>query len=115
MNISVKYNPIVSNSLLDQLSNELPRIISETMDTGYVVRVRPEQISLAFSPSTTRDTGADIKIIVFAQKNEPRISTKDERAKMILDKVIALNAEFGGNCSIDVRLYLMEIGAAECS
>jgi len=114
LNVSITYKPNVQNSVLDELSNELPHIISETMDTGYVVRVKPEQISLAFSTSDPRDTGADIKIIVFAQKNEPRISTEDARAKMILDKVIASNAKTGEKYSVDVRLYLMEIGAAEC-
>lgn len=113
MNVSITYKPDVNNSVLDELANELPRIISETMDMGYVVRVKQEQISLSFSSSSPRDTGSDIKIMVFAKSNDPRISTEDVRAKMILDEVLALISRSGEKYSVDVRLYLMEIGAAE--
>jgi len=113
MNVAISYKPNVKTRVRDELANELPRIISETMDTGYVVRVKPDQIALAFTSSSPRDTGADIKIIVFAQRNEPRISTEDARAKMILDRVLAASSESGEKYSVDVRIYLMEIGAAE--
>jgi hypothetical protein len=39
--------------------------------------------------------------------------TEHDRAKAILDKVLAALAKTGEECSVDIRLYLMEIGAAE--
>jgi hypothetical protein len=115
MNATIIYKQNVKNGTLDELGKELPVIIAETMAVpgGSLARVKPVQISLEFSEASFRDVGADIRIMVFARSNDPRISTENDRAKAILDKVVALIAKAGEECSVDVRLYLMEIGAAE--
>jgi hypothetical protein len=115
LNASIIYKPNVKNSLLDELAKELPVIIAETMEVpgGSLARVKPEQISLEFSQANLRDVGSVIRIMVFARNNDPRISTENDRAKSILDKVIALVTKSGEEYSVDIRLYLMEIGAAE--
>ncbi len=115
MNASIIYKPNVKNSVLDELTKELPVIIAETMEVpgGNVARLKPVQISLGFSQANSRDVGSDIRIMVFARSNDPRTETENDRAKAILDKVIALIAKSGEECSVDTRLYLMEIGAAE--
>ena len=77
--------------------------------------LKPEQVSLGFSPASHRDVGSDIRIIAFARSNDPRTTTENDRAKAILDKVIAVIAKTGEKCSVDIRLYLMEVGAAEHS
>lgn len=117
MNAMVIYKPNVKSSVLDGLTKELPVIIAETMEVpgGSLARVKPMQISLEFSQANPRDVGSDIRIMVFARSNDPRTSTENDRAKAILDKVVALNAKSGEECSVDTRLYLMEIGAAEHS
>lgn len=117
MNASIIYKPNVNASVLDGLSKELPVIIAQTMEVpgGNVARVKPEQISLEFSEANIRDVGADIRVMVFARNNDPRISTENDRAKAILDKVVTLSTNSGEECSVDIRLYLMEIGAAEQS
>lgn len=115
MNATIIYKTNVREGMLDELANELPFIISETMEVpgGNLARVKPEQISLEFSQANPRDIGADMRIMVFARSNDPRTSTEDDRAKAILDKVVALTAKSGEECSINIRLYLLEIGAAE--
>jgi len=117
MNASIIYKPNVKESVLDELTRELPVVIAETMEVpgGNLARVKPVQISLAFSQANLRDVGPDIRIMVFARNNEPRTETENDRAKTILDKVIALITRSGEECSVDTRLYLMEIGAAEHS
>ena len=77
--------------------------------------LKPEQVSLEFSQASLRDIGSDIRIKVFARSNDPRTSTENDRAKAILEKVIAVIAKLGEECSVDIRLYLMEVGAAEHS
>ncbi len=74
--------------------------------------VKPEQVSLAFLQASARDAGSDIRNMVFARSNVPRTKTENRRAKEILDKVVAVIARSGEEYSVDVRLYLMEIGAA---
>jgi len=115
MNASIIYKANVNNSVLDGLARELPVIIAETMEVpgGSLARVKPVQISLGFSQANLRDVGPDIRIMVFAQNNEPRTETENDRAKAILDKVIALITSSGEECSVDTRLYLMEIGSAK--
>jgi hypothetical protein len=115
MNASIISKANVKNSTLDILALQLPVIIAEVLDVhgGNVARVKPEQISLEFSPASSRDIGSDIRIMVYARRNDPRIMTENERAKTILEKVIASLAPSAEQYSIDVRLYLMEIGAAE--
>ena len=115
MNATIIYKPDVKNSVLDGLAKELPVIIAETMEVpgGNLARVKPVQISLEFSQANPRDVGSDIRIMVFARSNDPRTSTENDRAKAILDRVIALITKSGEECSVDIRLYLMEIGAAE--
>jgi hypothetical protein len=115
MNASIISKVNVKNSALDILAVQLPVIIAGVLDVhgGNVARVKPEQISLEFSPASPRDIGSDIRIMVYAKRNDPRIMTENERAKTILEKVIAALAPSAEHYSIDVRLYLMEIGAAE--
>ena len=115
MNAEIIYKQSVKDSVLDRLAKELPIIIAETMEVpgGNLAMLKPEQIMLAFSQANLRDVGSDIRIIVFAKNNDPRISTEDDRAKTILDRVITLTREFGEEYSVDIRLYLLEIGAAE--
>lgn len=115
MNSSIIYKTNVKSYVLDELAKELPGIIAEVMEVpgGNLARLKPEQISMIFSPASTRDIGADIRIIAFARNNSFRTSTENDRANAILQKVVALNSKFKENNSVDVRLYLMEIGAAE--
>lgn len=115
MNAEIIYRQNVEDSLLEELVKKLPVIIAETMAIpgGNLARLKPEQIMLAFSQANLRDVGADIRIMVFARNNDPRISTEDDRAKTILDRVVKLSTEFGEDYSVDIRLYLLEIGAAE--
>lgn len=117
MNASITYKTNVKSNVLDELAKELPVIIAEVMEVpgGNLARLKPEQVSLVFSQANQRDVGSDIRIMAFARKNDPRSSTENDRAKAILEKVISLNARCGEECSVDVRLYLMEIGAAEHS
>jgi hypothetical protein len=117
MNASIINKPDVKDSVLDALAKELPVIIAGELDVpgGNLARIKPEQLSLEFSQANPRDVGADIRIMVFARRNDPRALTEKERAKTILEKVMALIATYGEKYSIDIRLYLMEIGAAHHS
>ena len=115
MNATIINKLNVKSSVLDSLAKELPTIIAEVLQVpgGNLALLKPEQVSLEFSQASTRDVGSDIRIMVFARSNDPRTLTENDRAKAILDKVIALIAGSGEECSVDIRLYLMEIGAAE--
>lgn len=115
MNATIINKSNVKGSMLDDLAKELPTIIAEVMQVpgGNLALLKPEQVSLEFSQASARDVGSDIRIMVFARSNDPRTLTENDRAKAILDKVTALIAESGEECSVDIRLYLMEIGAAE--
>ena len=115
MNVTIIYKSHVKSIVLDELAKELPAIIAEYMQVpgGNVAIVRPEQVSLEFTQASPRDVGSDIRIMLFARSNNLRKATENVRAKAILEKVIALIVKSDEICSVDIRLYLMEIGAAE--
>jgi hypothetical protein len=117
MNVSIIHKPDIGNSVLDGLAGELPDIIAKTLEVpgGNLARLKPEQVALSFSPASPRDTGADIRIMAFAKNNIVRKTTENARAQQILEKVVEAIRTSGGNCSVDVRLYFMEIGTAEHS
>ena len=115
MNASIISKKNVKSSVLDALATQLPVIIAGVLEVpgGNLARLKPRQISLEFSQASLRDVGSDIRIMVYARKNDPRASTENELAKTILEKVIAMIKDSGEEHSIDIRLYLMDIGAAE--
>ena len=117
MNAKIINKPNVTSSVLDELTTELPAIIAEVMQVpgGNLALLKPEQVSLEFSQASLRDVGSDIRLMVFARSNDPRTLTENDRAKAILEKVVSLIATSGEECSVDIRLYLMEVGAAEYS
>lgn len=117
MNVSIVYKSNVKNGVLDDLAGELPVIMSEVLEVpgGKLAILKPEQVSLQFSEASSRDVGPDIRIMVFARTNIPRASTEKNLAKAILKKVIAVLATSGGKYSVNIRLYLMDIGVAEFS
>jgi hypothetical protein len=117
MNAIIIHKPHVKSSILDELAKKLPDIIAEVMQVpgGHLAMLRPAQVSLEFTQASSRDVGSDIRIMVFARSNDPRTSTENDRAEAILEKVVALIAKPDEECSVDTRLYLMEIGTAEHS
>ncbi|MEI6827977.1 MAG: hypothetical protein WCK54_20490 [Desulfuromonadales bacterium] len=117
MNVSIVSKAEVTSTVLDELARGLPSIISGVMEVpgGKLAILKPEQISLEFSQASTRDVGSDIRVMAFARNNEPRSSTENELARKILEKIVALVTSSGGDYSVDVRLYLIEIGAADHS
>jgi len=117
MNVQIIYKAGVMDAVLDSLADKLPSIISGLLEIpgGRVAVLRPEQISLQFSLASARDIGSDIRIIVLARSIGPRTSAGNKLATAILDQVIALVAATGEKCSVTIRLYLTEIGAAESS
>jgi hypothetical protein len=114
MNVLIINKKQVADDTLDDLAKDLPVIISEALEVrgGNMAILKPEQVSLEFSPASARDVGADIRIMVFARSNDPRVSTENSRATAILERVKGIIRKSGGEYSVDVRLYLMEIGAA---
>ena len=117
MNATIIHKSKVKDEVLDELASVLPRIISEVLEVagGKVAILKPEQILLEFSQASHRDVGADIRIMLFARSNATRTSHENDLARSILEKVIASAATNGEDYSIDVRLYLMEVGAADHS
>lgn len=115
MNASVVCKANVTEGTLDLMSTSLPAIFSEVLEVpgGNLAPLKPEQVSLMFSQASPRDVGSEIKILIFAKRNDPRISTENKLAKTILEKLTTLIKESGEQYSIDIRLYLMEIGTAE--
>lgn len=115
MNATIIHKANVKSNVLDKLAMEMPTIISDTLELpgGKMAVLKPQQISLEFSQASPRDVGSEIKIMVFARDLAPRQSKGNALANSILEKVIALVASSGEDYSIDLRLYLMEIGAAE--
>ena len=115
MNATIIHKPNVTEGVLDELAKELPAIIAEAVQvTGArLALLKPKQISLGFSLASLRDVGADVRIMIFARSNDPRTETEDERAQTILEKVLALIANSDEKYTVDIRLYLMKIGAAE--
>jgi hypothetical protein len=117
MNATIIHKTNVKNAVLDNLAMALPNIISDALELpgGKLAILKPDQVALEFSQASPRDTGSDIKIMVFARSLILRSSNEKELAKEILEKVVLLTTKPGEEYSIDVRLYLMEIGAAEHS
>jgi len=117
MNATIIHKTNVKNAVLDNLAMELPDIISDALELpgGKLAILKPEQVALEFSQASPRDSGSDIKIMIFARSLILRSSNEKELAKEILEKVVLLTTKPGEEYSIDVRLYLMEIGAAEHS
>lgn len=117
MNVKIVYMPTVASSVLDDVARELPDIISEVLEVagGKLAILKRDQVALEFSQSSPRDTGSDIRIMVYARNINPRTSTECNQAKIILDKIISLVTRSGTKCSVNVRLYFMEIRAAEQS
>lgn len=115
MNATIIHKTNVTNEVLDNLAMALPGIISDALELpgGKLAILKPEQVALEFSQASHRDTGSDIKIIVLARGLTLRSSNEKELAKEILEKVVLLTTKPGDEYSIDVRLCLMEIGAAE--
>lgn len=115
MNATIIHKPNVNSNVLDGLARQLPSIIAGVMQVpgGRLAIVRPENVSLVFSQASTRDTGSDIRIMIFARRNDPRTSAENDLAGEILDKVVALIAESGEKHSADIRLHLMDIGVAK--
>lgn len=115
MNVSIVNKSNVKSEILDELARELPGIISEVLEVpgGKLAILKPEQVSLEFSEANIRDVGSDIRIMVFARSNIPRESKENILANAILEKVIALVCKTCEKYSVSIRLYLMEIGAAE--
>ena len=114
MNVLIITKQNVKDGALDALADALPAIIARVLEVpgGHVAIVKPEQISLEFCQASVRDVGADIRLMVFARSNAQRTATEHVLAREILDRVTGLVASAGENNSVDVRLYLMEIGAA---
>ncbi len=117
MNAMIIHKTNVKNEVLDNLAMALPDIISDSLELpgGKLAILKPEQVALEFSQASPRDTGSDIKIMVFARSLILRSSNEKELANEILKKVVLLATKSGEEYSIDVRLYLMEIGAADHS
>jgi pyruvate/2-oxoglutarate/acetoin dehydrogenase E1 component len=115
MNIKIVYNPNTSENVLNELAKELPVIISETLEVagGKVAILKQDQVALEFSRAETRDTGADIRIMVYARDINPRTSASENQANTILERIIPIITGSGSKCSVNVRLYFMEIRAAE--
>lgn len=117
MNAAITYKSHVTSNVLDELARQLPSIIADALHVpgGRLAIVTPEQVSLEFSEASGRDVGADLRIMVFAKNNDFRESNENDLAKEILGKILAAVTNAGVNYSVDVRLYLMTIGAAEHS
>jgi hypothetical protein len=117
MNATIIHKANVKDAVLDNLAMALPGIISDALELpgGKLAIVKPEHVALEFSQASPRDTGSDIKIMVFARNLIMRSSNETELAKEILEKVVLLTTKPAEEYSIDVRLYLMEIGVAEHS
>lgn len=114
MNVMIITKAEVSSETLDVLSRELPAIIAGVLEVpgGYLALLKPEQISLEFRQASLRDSGADIRLMVFARSNAPRSETEQTLVRNILDRLSATLEAPGRAYSLDVRLYLLEIGAA---
>lgn len=115
MNVKIVHMSNVAGSTLDDLASELPVIISEVLEVagGKLAILKKDQVSLEFSQSSARDTGSDIRIMVYARNIDPRTSTQNNQAKTILEKVVSLISKSGDKYSVNIRLYFMEIRAAE--
>ncbi len=117
MNTTIIHKANVSDIILDNLAQALPGILADTLEApgGRAAIVKPDQISLVFSQASPRDIGSDIKILTFAKDLPSRASREKEMAKKILESIVSLPSKPGETHTIDVRLYLMVVGVAECS
>lgn len=117
MNATIVHKTNVKDSTLDALAVGLPGIVSGALEVagGKVAILRPEQVLLEFSQASLRDVGPDIRIMLFARSNATRSTHENALARSVLEKVIALISNSCDEYAVDVRLYLMEIGAAEHS
>jgi len=117
MNVEIIYKENIEGAVLDGLAEKLPSIISGLLEVpgGKLAVLKPEQISLQFSVASPRDIGSDIRIIVLARSISPRTSVENKLASSVLEQVVALMGKLGAKCSVTIRLYLTEIGAAEYS
>lgn len=117
MNVSIINKSIVKSEVLDILAKELPAIISGLLEVpgGQLAILKPDQVSLDFSQASVRDVGSDIRINIFARKNDPRALAGKKLTKAILEKTVASVAETGKEHSVSIRLYLMDINVAEYS
>lgn len=117
MNVTIIHKASVKDEVLDGLAAELPAIISGLLEVpgGKVAILKPAQISLQFSQASPRDIGADLRIVVLARSVGPRTTAENKLAAAILEKVAGTVKKSGQDCSIAIRLYLTEIGAAEYS
>lgn len=114
MNVAVIYKKHVAERVLDDFVRELPVIMSDVLEVpgGKVAILKPEQVSLEFTEANHRDVGEDIRIMIFARSNDPRTSSENVLTREVLGKVVALIRRSGEDYSVNVRLYLMEIGKA---
>ena len=115
MNIKIVYMPKVSGEVLDSLAKELPAIISEVMEVagGKLAILKRDQVSLEFSQASTRDTGSDVRIMIFSRDIDTRKSCEHSQAQVILEKLVPLISKEDSSLSINIRIYFMDIRAAE--
>lgn len=114
MNVAIIHKEAVKDEVLDGLAAELPVIISGLLEVpgGRLAILKPEQISLQFSQASPRDIGSDLRIIILARSVGPRTSAENKLAAAVLEKVVPIVTRIQ-DCSVTIRLYLTEIGAAE--
>lgn len=117
MNVRIVYKSNVAESVLDDLAKEMPTIISEILEVagGKLAILKKDQVALEFTQASPRDTGADIRIMVLARNINPRTSTEVNQANTILEKVVSVLSNSGARYSVNIRMYFMEIRAAEHS
>ena len=103
---------IVPDNALDQLQANLPGVIAEVLRVpgGNMALLEAEQISLHFIEASPRDVAKNIHVLIYAGLNEPRQRDKANRASKIREEIVSL---IGGDYTIDVRIYLQQIGAAQ--
>jgi hypothetical protein len=106
------HQKIVPDHLLDQLQENLPAIIADILRVpgGNLALLEARQISLHFIEASRRDVGKNIHVLIYAGLNEPRQTDRTNRANKIREEIFSL---IGNEYTVDVRLYLQYIGAAE--
>lgn len=117
MNVTIIHKNTVTDQVLDVLALRLPAVIAGALEVpgGNVAPLKPEQVALAFVPASRRDSGSDLRTLVYAKKIDLRLKNENELAQTILEKVCGAVREGGGDHSVNVRLYFMDIGTAEYS
>ncbi len=106
------HQKIVADAALDQLQANLPGIIAEVLRVpgGNMALLEAEQISLHFIEASPRDVAKNLHVLIYAGLNEPRQRDKAIRAGKIKEEIVSL---IGADCTVDVRIYLQQIGAAQ--